>query len=285
MTLYAISDITDKSTVNVNILSNLEQSRIEYLITTGKSFTAAKKQAEQEILTIFSITKADISDFESLNISEDGENNAILLALSVILQGYRTESELSDLLANISSDIREDGILNNAAIGSLLINDARLLNFVQIRNNIENRYANLGMTVTIPDFENYIQSFIDNTTFQATNKIVYPEFSNYGENILFGDKVNFSPGFFVSSLSAELPKGTSLKIIIKGGLWGYRGMPNGPINWTITTYNETKQEQSFTATESGKNCDLSIQFESGTHTIEYYENNSIIPTKTKIFTY
>lgn len=280
ITLYALTDITNKTSVNVNILSNLEKSRIEYLLTTGLSFSVAKKQVEQEILKIFSISKADISDFDMLNISEEGENNAILLAISLITQGYRTESELSDLLANISTDIRQDGILNSSSLGSLLINDARLLDLPLIRKNIEDRYANLGMTVSIPNFEKYIQTFVDSTTYQISNNIDYPEFSNYGENILYGEKTSFSNGL---SLAANLPKGTSLKIIIKGGLWYYQSLPHGPVNWTITEYDFSLQQQSFTATESGKSCDLIIQFDSGTHTIEYYENNSITPTKIKIY--
>ncbi len=286
ITLYALTDIKDKASVNVNILSNLEKSRIEYLLSTGLSFTAAKKQAKQEILNIFSISKADISDFELLSISEDGEDNAILLAISLIVQGYRTESELSELLANISTDITQDGKLNNSSsLGSLLISDARLLNLPQIRNNIETRYANLGMTVSIPNFEKYIQTFIDNTTYQFSKNIDYPEFSTYGENILYGEKTSFNDDWSSDwnlSLAANLPKGVSLKIIIKGGLWSYEALPNKPVNWTISEYDFNLQQQTFTATESGKNCDLIISFEeSSTYTIEYYENNSTIPTRTK----
>jgi len=278
ITLYALTDITNKNSVNINILSNLEKGRIEYLLTKGLSFSDAKKQAEQEILKIFSISKNDITDFDMLNISQDGDNNAILLAISLITQGYRTEAELSDLMANISTDTKEDGILNSASISSLLINDARLFNLPEIRKNIETRYANLGMTVTIPNFEKYIKTFVDSTKYQISNNIVYPEYSNYGENILFGDKVTFSSGL---SLAANLPKGTSLKIIIKGGMWAMNAFPNGPVNWSFNMYDN--QTQTFTAKESGKNCDLVFSWmDLGIHTIEYYENNAIIPTRVKI---
>jgi hypothetical protein len=279
LTLYAFSDITNRSMVNVNILSNLEKSRIEYLISEGMNFIDAKKQAEQEILAIFSISKSDILAFDSLDISKEGENNAILLAISLIVQGFRTEAELSDLLANIASDIRTDGILNNQSLGSLLINDVRLLNLDQIRLNIENRYSNLGMDVTIPNFEKYIQQFVENTSYLPSNSIEYPEFSNYGENILFGDKTKFSSG---NSLAAYLPKGTSLKIIIKGGIWSFWSDPDGPINWKYDSYMFNNEKQTFTTLESGKSCDLKFADFSG-DTIEYYENNSKIPTRIKIF--
>ena len=280
--LFALSDITNKTSLNINVLSNLEKSRIEYLISQGASFSGAKSQAEQEILNIFSITKPDISEFETLNISQDGDDNAILLAISLITQGFRTESELSDLLANISTDIRQDGILNSSSLGSLLINDARFLNLQQIRTNLENRYSNLGLSYTIPDFEKYVNMFLDNTTYQPDNDIIYPEFSNYGTNALYNDKTDFDT---IVSLAADLPKGTSLKIVIKNGWLGYEVLPDNPINWTCTQYDTNLEQYTFVVNESGKSCDIKIYFESSnTHIIEYYENNSTTPTKVKTIT-
>jgi hypothetical protein len=110
LTLYSLSDLTDQSTVNVNVLSYLEKARIEYLVENGKSFNEAKKQAQKEVLKIFEIKKDDIVNSEQLNLSKDGEDNAILLAISVILQGRRSVAELSELLAKISMDIKTDGI-------------------------------------------------------------------------------------------------------------------------------------------------------------------------------
>jgi hypothetical protein len=282
LSLYALTDITDKTSVNVNVLSHLEKERIEYLLSSGQAFSDAKTQAEQEILSIFSISKPDIADFDLLNISEAGDNNAILLAISIITQGYRTESELSDLLANIDTDIRQDGVLNSSSLGSFLINDAKLIDLSQIRTNIESRYNNLGMSVTIPDFEKYIKIFLDNTQYVFTNNIVYPEYSNYGENILFENKTNFSSNL---SMAATLPKGTSLKIILKttdlSNVWGTQIIPSGPINWSLSVYNRTLMSQVFTVTEAGKSSDLIIGFPSGVFTIEYYENDSSTPTRSK----
>jgi len=85
----------------------IRKGRIEQLISEGNSFSEANEQAKTEILNIFSISKPDMSDFDLLDTSQTGEDNAILLAISLIIQGFRTESELTDLLANISTDIRE----------------------------------------------------------------------------------------------------------------------------------------------------------------------------------
>jgi hypothetical protein len=142
------------------LLSHLEKDRTEYLLGQGKTFQEAKKQAQKEILNIFSISRNDMKYSETLDISSEGDDNAILLAISVILQGYRTTGELSELLANIATDIRTDGVLNSGSLGTQLINDAKLLNLSNIRTNLVSRYKDLGLTASIPDFEKYVTNFM-----------------------------------------------------------------------------------------------------------------------------
>lgn len=286
LTLSAIADITDESSVNVNILTHLEKSRIEYLVNQkGFTFKNAKAQAIKDILTLFSIKKDDIVNSETLSLIKDGDDNAILFAISIIIQGYRTTADMSELLANIISDIKEDGQLNDSTLGSKLIDDAKLLDLVMVRQNMEARYKDLGISITLPSFEKYVKIFIDSTKYKRVKAIDYPSTSNYGTNIL-NDLVTSvtipqgkDPGVNYS-MAASLPVGTNLKVILKGGLWYYRFMPDGPINWTISQYDN--EEQSFTATESNKSCDLNIQFSNpDTLTVEFYENNSVTPSKIK----
>jgi hypothetical protein len=181
------------------------------------------------------------------------------------------------------SDIREDGVLTDQILGSQLIDDAKLLDLGKVRTNIEKKYQDLGMTVIVPDFEKYVNMFIENTKFISTKTIQYPETSAYGINILndnltsVDNTINQNFGY---SLAANLPVGAGLKIILRGGMWWYRAMPGGPINWTISMYNN--ERQTFTATESGKDCDLQIQLVGkDTIFIEYYENNAVTPAKIK----
>ena len=171
LTMYALSDLTDKSSLNVNVLTHLERNRVKHLIANGLSFSEAKSQSQREILSLFEIDKQNVTNSELLDITKQGDDNAILLAVSVILQGHLSVSELSELLANISTDIREDGLLNNPALGSMLINNAKYLNLENIRQHLENRYEALEMDVSIPDFEGYVNAFIENTDFVLTRHI------------------------------------------------------------------------------------------------------------------
>ncbi len=282
LTLYAVTDLSNDSSVNVNVLTHLEKSRIEYLVKEKKmTFVTAQAQALKEILAIFSFDKPDIAKPEDLNLINEGEDNAILFAVSVIIQGFRSTGTMSELMANIITDIREDGVLNDSTIGTSLLNDAKYIDLSKVRTNMVNRYASLGISTNIPDFEKYIRHFIESTNFTSSKEIVYPLNSQYGTNILH-DSVTSVQRLSNYSLAATLPVGMHLKIVLKGGMWGYFIMPSGPRNWTISTFDFLLRTQTFIATESGKESDLIIQFsELGITTIEFYENNALTPTKIK----
>ncbi|MBP7496853.1 MAG: hypothetical protein KA792_04230 [Bacteroidales bacterium] len=300
ITLYAISDISDKKTINVNLLTHLEKSRVEYLFNSGKSFSDSKKQAQKEILDIFNIQQDSImKSSENLNIAEAGDDNAVLLAISSILQGFRSEGELTGLLSNISRDIKTDGILNDTALGSELINHTIYLDTNSIKNNLIKRYKETRVTPDIPYFGKYIKGFISKTKFPVTKGLItYPATGLNGENILSLSKNEYKGGESITdvtfSLAAHLTKGTALKIKITAKtiippdtgsvntvpIWYYNA--DNKINWYITTFDS--YTQTFTAIESGKSCDLKMYFDKGTFLIEYFEMNSNQPTRTKTIT-
>lgn len=160
LSLYALSDITDISTVNVNILTHLEKSRVEYLIGKGMVFSEAKDTAQKEVLAIFGFPIQNMDNSEMLDISVNKEENAILLAISIILQSNRTTGDLTELLANISNDIQQDGKLNDENIIAQLRNSTEILDLPEIRFNLEKRYQDLGISATISGFEKYITDFL-----------------------------------------------------------------------------------------------------------------------------
>jgi len=285
ITLYAISDVSDKTRININLLTTLEIARVEYLLNSGLLFEEAKKQAQEEILNIFSISKDDIPDSELLDISQGGDNNGILLAISLILQGYRTEADLSQLLGDISTDIRPDGILNDQLTGSSLINDIKLIDLPAVRTNLENKYQSLGISSIIPDFEKYVKLFIDSTRYIFTKVIGYPYIVNDRENLLCDS--NFNVGGGIYSIAAHLPIGTSLKVVIKptsGYNWhegniGFFVMEN--IGWTFSNYHP--DSVILIANGNNETIDLPCMFGPPTSSdFILYENNSNIPTRIKV---
>jgi len=287
LSLSGIIDITNPEPANINILTHLEKERLTYLVRTGTSFPEAKAQAQEEILEILSFPTDGTNPFESLDISESGEDNAKLLAASIIFQGMHSTGAFSELINEISTDIKADGRLNNADLGTELVNHSMLADPAEIRNNIENRYRDIGVDATIPDFEKYLKLFQDSSNFTFNSLIEYPEYSDYGENILCGNKDTFlsMPQFY--SMAADIPIGNQLQIKLTGGFWGIEVLPDGPVNWEYSAFDYDNLSQVFTVKEPGALSDLKIQFDFGdpaepyTVTVEYFENSSEEPTRTK----
>lgn len=171
LTLRSLAENNDSAATNVNILTTLARDRIIHLMKTDSlEYTPAKKQAQHEILSIFNIVENEDIDFNSLDISKDGDENAILLAISVVLQAENSVGELSELISKIIQDIKEDGILDNETIKKSLKENAKKLNFTSISNNLKNRYAAINQLVDIPNFEKYAKRL---TSLEVTK--TYPE--------------------------------------------------------------------------------------------------------------
>ena len=292
LTLYALADITDINSVNINVLTHLERPRIIYLMQNNKlSFSDAKKQAQKEVLDIFKFSLPDNVASESLSLTKD----ALLLAVSVIVQGQLSTGDMSELLANISSDIRTDGKLDSPVLGSQLMNNVAFLDLDKVISNMGKKYSALGITVdvNVDELKSYIEQFKNNSGFEQTLSFTYPETGKYGPNILaegfvYGNK--FENGKYKTySMRAELPAGnSSLKIILKTKIvntndsilaWGafYQGTEE---NWIISNWDNSIKGNSLTVYESGKPADVSVILDSD-FTIEYYENGAILPTKVK----
>ncbi len=160
LTLFALSDLSKKDRINVNVLTHLEKGRVEFLVNEGIEFSQAKDSAQQELLLAFGIDQPSIRDSEDLDIALNSFDNAILIAVSVILQSKNSVSDLTELLANINSDFRQDGVLNSESIKSKIYNNTQMLNLEEIRVNLENRYNELGLNANIPDFESIVEQYL-----------------------------------------------------------------------------------------------------------------------------
>jgi hypothetical protein len=179
--LKAIADLSDLSTVNVNILTHIIRDRLLYLIQNEKkTYKEAKKQAQNEVLSIFSLANSGSFDFEQFDLSKNGELNSKLLAISSILQGDKSESALSDLLTSISLDIKEDGKLDSKNIQTDIITSAILLNVGPVRKNLSNYYSDTIFT----SFQAYCKKFIDSSSYVPLIKLNFPESLNNEKNIL-----------------------------------------------------------------------------------------------------
>ena len=153
--LYAISDVTSKSSVNVNLMSHLEFHRVQSLADKGKDIAAAKKQAQGEILAVFGINGINFKDSEDMSIFGMSESDAALLAISVLLQGNLTEADFSVLLADFSQRIKASGVWDNEAKKAEIADWASEADLGAIRSNI----IGWGLSSAVPAFEKYVRNY------------------------------------------------------------------------------------------------------------------------------
>jgi len=157
ITLNALTDLSDREKVNINLLTHLEYERALYLVSKGKDVLSAKKQAEAEILNALGI-KGEFASSEDLDIFSKGDGNAALLAFSVLMLCDLSEADLTELLTKFAIDIEKDGRWDDEATKAKIADWAAAKDLAgelaTIRSNIEK--WNLG---TVPEFEKYIRNF------------------------------------------------------------------------------------------------------------------------------
>jgi surface protein len=163
LTLNGLVDLSSTNSVNLNILTHLMRPRIEYLLSDGKTFLNATQQARNELLGVFGFSLSSDETAESFDISQNVESAAILLAVSVIMQGSSGTGELSELLATFSDNFRTLGVITNPQILTKLRLNAINLDYDTIQENLINRYQNLGESASIPDFREKVSIFLQKT--------------------------------------------------------------------------------------------------------------------------
>lgn len=160
ITLRTLSNLSGKENVNINILTTLQLPRMQKLIADGKTFKEAVAQSQKEVLKVFSIEQESAGNsFDQWTIAQKGENNAILLAISSIMQDRRSEAELSEFIAKVANDIEDNGVLDAQNLKESITLSSASINNNQVQKNLYERFVALGMTdVSIPDFYGYLDS-------------------------------------------------------------------------------------------------------------------------------
>jgi hypothetical protein len=154
--LSALANASDNENININILTHLSKKRIKTLVSDGKVFSVAKKQAEEEVQVLFDFFAADweIKDFDRMSISEYGDNNSYLLLVSAIIQNINmSTSQLSEYIERLAQDLSDNGVVNDNSLIESINLSAETVNLSLVRTNLTTRYEELGGFVNLPDFE------------------------------------------------------------------------------------------------------------------------------------
>ena len=160
LTLFGITDVTTRNIVNINLLTHLEYERVIYLVTKKKmKVLEAKKQAQQEIFDILHIDNSNFSNSEDLNIAGSSDEDGALLAFSILFQGDRSVSQLTELLTRVSTDMEKDGAWEDAATKTDIADWAMAADTSGRLDSIRKYVADWKLGSMVPKFEPYIRNF------------------------------------------------------------------------------------------------------------------------------
>lgn len=110
MTLRVLTDLSDRSNVNINLLTHLEYDRAVSLVNKGYSVFAAKKQADHEIMTAFGFAETVEHSEDLKTFAKDADFT--LMAISLLFIGNRSDSEIQETIDAFRKDIADDGEWN-----------------------------------------------------------------------------------------------------------------------------------------------------------------------------
>ena len=172
LVLNAVTDLADRSHVNVNVLTHLEYQRVLNLVQKqGMSFAEAKKQAESEIFSSFGFSKGikspedfDIFMYDECDYSAESEcyeidrDGGALLAISVLMQGDRSVAEFSELLAHASFSFADSGFWHGTEKAKMA--DWAVLTSLDEHGALYNAEIYVGsVNRFVPNFKEYIYRF------------------------------------------------------------------------------------------------------------------------------
>ena len=155
--LDAIVDLSDNSTVNVNVLTHLKSKRINHLIANeGKTFKEANEQAQRELLAQFGLQGYATKDASKFSITSGDDAAGALIAVSSLILSDRSEAEIVEYLSLLSNEFSTTGTFSDTTKGKLK-STRNYLNgrLDKIATNIKERYKELGYEVGVKDLASF----------------------------------------------------------------------------------------------------------------------------------
>ena len=163
--------------VNINIFTHLKSTRIKKLVSSGMDFTTANEQAQRELLDAFGLSSHIKKDVSSISMTDGTDEAAALIATSSLILMDRSDAELAEYIAALSSEFGGLGYFyNRTQFKYDVYYLARDLS--TIKDNLINKYQSLNKTVSINDLFRFIDwnsdGIVGNEVLKEGESVVAP---------------------------------------------------------------------------------------------------------------
>jgi hypothetical protein len=310
LNLQALTDLSNKSTVNINVLTHVIRTRVEKYLAQGEDFQTANSLAKTELLSLFFNISGIEKDFDQLDITQANDDNAILLAFSVMMVGpWGDPAALIELLTNLRTDFGDNGTIDNENLMEQVMENASYVTASAVRKNMESKYQAMGIDINIPDFQKYLSKFVETHATSIYTDFQYPvetEVASHqwagGEwtNILHLTTEEYSSsGNLVLAAISPLNQYVTIRISFSGAALhpveeGYLRDTAEEFGWSLVDFQpnayslRTERQNLLCSMPAVSQVSLIPRDQNGMLmpiTIEYFENGSASPafTKTVVF--
>ena len=136
---------SNDNSANINLMTTAIRPRIKALLADGKSFDKAVEQAQSELFQAIGFSNVP-GDFDDMDITGDSNADAALLAFACLIQNQRNESQVTQTIQKIASDLADDGKLSEEQYTDIWKYSG--MDAFRIAYNISNYYKQKGLQVT-----------------------------------------------------------------------------------------------------------------------------------------
>lgn len=152
LSLRALVDLSDKTTVNVNVLTHLKYQRVQRLVEGGMSFKEANTQAQKELFTAFGLQRYEDKDASSFSIIGGTDESAALIAISSLLIVDRSEAALTEYLAKLCKEFGDNGAFTESTRQQMKEGRNALAGQLSaVRNHVIDRYEEIGLPIEVKE--------------------------------------------------------------------------------------------------------------------------------------
>lgn len=145
MRLDAVTNLNNRNTANINLLTHFEYKRVLKLVEEGKTFAEAKRQASMEVLAAFGV-EIDVTSAEDLDIFNTSEADRTLFNISLLIDDrwvwdywvseeeagmdrwdyyYNNDnidcSKLQKFIDGFANDFADDGVISDTIMRHLAV--------------------------------------------------------------------------------------------------------------------------------------------------------------------
>lgn len=217
-TLYSIVDLGDNKSVNINIMTHLQQARIDELLRLGVGFHDAMNQSFNEYLAIFNLENLELNAPNEIDITGSDISSGALMVTSAIIQ-YNIASGMifQEYLTNLLTDFKVDGKIDSPILQLSLGTSGLVLNIDRVRQNLIDKYNDMGLTINPHNAHHLLRLFNENTQFPTLFDNLFTCMVNGAQNLIcLGDTtcIDLSNSFTIAINDLTESGISSIQVVI-----------------------------------------------------------------------